>query len=163
MVGLQFQHFAFQGDAFKQVVETFFGDRRGADDADVAAPFFGQQTLFGELAQHLVGVGAFAVDLVHGDDDRHFGGLGVVDGFDGLRHHAVIGGDDDDRNVGDIGTTGAHFGERGVTRGIDKGDVVATFGGDGVGTDVLGNTTGFVGGDFGVADRIEQLVLPWST
>ena len=35
-----------------------------------------------ELLHHTVGVGVVAVDLVDRHDDRHVGGLGVVDGLD---------------------------------------------------------------------------------
>ena len=35
----------------------------------------------------------------------HMRGLGVVDGFHGLRHDAVVGGDHEDRDVGEFGAT----------------------------------------------------------
>ena len=62
------------------------------------------------------GIGVVAVDLVDGDDDRHLGRLGVVDRLDGLGHHAVVGGDDEHDDVGDLGAAGAHLGERLVAR-----------------------------------------------
>src|SRR5699024_5491843 len=76
-----------------------------------------------------------------------------------LGHDAVIGSDHQDRDVGDVGTPGTHGGERIVTGGVDGGD--RTFGvlvlGTGlVGTDVLGDTTGFPTDDVGAADGIEQ-------
>ena len=60
--------------------------------------------------------------LLMRDDDRHLGGPGVVDGLDGLGHHAVVGGDDQDDDVGGLGATGPHGGERLVARGVDEGD-----------------------------------------
>ena len=66
-------------------------------------------------------VGVFLVDLVDRDHDRHVGRLGVVERLDGLRHDAVIGRDDEHRDVGDLGTTSTHGGERLVTRGVDEG------------------------------------------
>ena len=44
------------------------------------------------------------IAFIHGDHDGHVGGFGVINGFDGLRHDAVVGGDDQDDDVGDAGT-----------------------------------------------------------
>ncbi len=44
----------------------------------------------------------------------------MVDGLDGLRHDAVVGGDDQDDDVRDLGATGTHGGKRLVTRGVDE-------------------------------------------
>ena len=43
-------------------------------------------------------------------------GLGVADGFDRLRLHAVVGGHDQDDQVGDLGAAGAQVGEGLVAR-----------------------------------------------
>ena len=79
----------------------------------------------------------------------------MVDGFDGLRHHAVVGRDHEDRDVGGVGTACAHGGERLVTRRVDEGDRVAVVHGL-VRTDVLGDAAGFARDDVRVADRVEQ-------
>ena len=68
------------------------------------------------------GVGVLAVDLVDRHDDRHLGRLGVVDRLDGLGHDAVVGRDHEDHDVGGLGATGPHGGERLVARGVDEGD-----------------------------------------
>src|SRR5260221_5343481 len=73
---------------------------------------------------HAIWVGAFLVDLVDGDDDRHLRGARVVDRLDGLRHDAVIGGYDEDDDVGDLRTTRAHGGEGLVARRVDGHDPV---------------------------------------
>ena len=70
--------------------------------ADVAAPVFWDQFLLGQLTQHLVGVGAFFVDLVHRHHQRDTSSFGVVDRFDGLRHDAVVGSNHDHRHVGGL-------------------------------------------------------------
>ncbi len=64
-----------------------------------------------ELLTDAIGIGAGLVDLVHGHDDGHLGGLGVVDGLDGLRHDAVVGGHHEHDDVGDLARRGAHGGE----------------------------------------------------
>ena len=60
----------------------------------VAAPLLRHQTVLGELLHDAVGVGAGLIHLVDGHNDRNFGGLGVVDGLNGLGHDAVVGGHD---------------------------------------------------------------------
>ena len=81
--------------------------------------------------------------------------LGVVDGFDGLRHDAVVGGHDENHDVGGLGAAGAHGGEGGVARGVDEGDRLVVPH-DLVGPDVLGDATGLAGHDVGRADAVEQ-------
>ena len=81
--------------------------------------------------------------------------LRVVDRLAGLRHDAVVGGDDDDRDVGHLGAAGAHGGERLVARRVEEGDrlVVVV---DLVGADVLRDAAGLARGDLGLADRVQQ-------
>ena len=72
-----------------------------------------------------------------------------------LRHHTVISGNDNDRNVRCHGTTGTHLGKGGVTRCIDEGDLLTIFF-DLVGTNMLGDPAGLFGGNFGGAYPVEQ-------
>jgi hypothetical protein len=65
------------------------------------------------------------VDLVDRHHQRHAGRLGVVDGFDGLRHHAVVGRHHQDDDVGGLGAARTHGGERLVARGVEEGDHAA--------------------------------------
>ena len=95
---------------------------RDVDEHRVAAVLLGDEVVLGELLADLGRVGVRLVDLVDRDDDRHVGRLGVVERLDGLRHDAVVGGDDEDRDVGHLRTTGTHGRERLVTRGVDEGD-----------------------------------------
>ena len=88
-----------------------------------AAPVLGDDAVLDELLAHTVGVGAGLVDLVDGHHDRHVCGLGVVDGLDGLRHDAVVGGDHEDDDVGHLGAAGAHGREGLVAGRVDEGDL----------------------------------------
>src|SRR5699024_8679480 len=91
-------------------------------------------------------VGTFFIHLVNGDHDWHFRRFCVVESLYRLWHNAIIGSHDQHSNVCDFGTTGTHGGKRFVTRGINerKCTVFAfMLYLDLVGTDVLGNTTGF--------------------
>ena len=112
-----------EDDGLQQAVDvqTLLGG--DVDEHGVAAVLLGHQTVLGELTAHLGRVGALDVDLVDRDHDRHVGRLGVVQRLDRLRHHTVVGRDHQDRDVGRLGTTGTHGGERLVTRGVDEGDL----------------------------------------
>ena len=138
------------------------GSGRHVDEHRVAAVLLGDQAVLGQLLADLVRVGLRLVDLVDRDHDRHVGRLGVVERLDRLRHDAVVGRDHQDHDVGDLGTTGTHGGERLVTRGVDEGhrpvdalvrDV------DLVGTDVLGDATRLARHHVRLTDRVEQLGL----
>ena len=150
---------AVEQDALEQAVDVRFGARRDVDEQGVAAVLLGHQPVVGELPADLVRVRVLLVDLVHRDDDRDVGRLGVVERLDGLRHHAVIGRHDQHDDVGGRRTAGPHGGERLVTRGVDEGDrpvLAVVLDVDLVGTDVLGDAAGLVAHDIGLADRVEQ-------
>ena len=83
-------------------------------------------------------------------------GLGVIDRLDGLRHHAVVGGDHQDHDVGDLGAAGAHGGEGLVARRVDEGDLGAGRRLHLIGADMLGDAAGLLRDDVGGADGVEQ-------
>ena len=105
-----------------QLVDADALQRRHLDDDRVAAPRLGDELVLGELREHALRIGVGLVDLVDRHDDRHVGGAGVVDGLDGLRHDAVVGGDHQHDDVGRLGATSTHLRERGVTRGVEERD-----------------------------------------
>ena len=142
-------------DALEQIVEAFGLLRRDTRDLDVPAPLLRLQPFGRELAQHTVGVRVGKIDLVDGDDDRHLSGAGVVDRLLGLRHHAVVGGDDEDGDVGHLGAAGAHRREGLVAGRVEEGDAPAVVVGL-VGADVLRDPAGFRRHDRRLANRVEQ-------
>ena len=103
------------------------------------------------------------VDLVDGDDDRHVGRARVRDRLLRLRHDAVVGGDDEHRDVGDLRAAGAHGRERLVARRVEERDLAAVDV-DLVRADVLRDPAG-LGVDDRRVSRIasSSVVLPWST
>ena len=108
-----------------------------------------------QLAFDAIDVGPRQIDFVNGDHDGDFGGLGVLESFEGLRFDAVIGRHDENDNVRHGGATGAHGGEGLVAGGVEERDaLVAAF--HGVGPDVLGDASGLASGDLGAADGIKQ-------
>ncbi len=80
----------------------------------------------------------------------------MVDGFLGLRHHAVICGNDQDDDVGHLGAAGAHLGEGLVAGGVDKDHHPSVGCFDPRCTDVLGDAAGFLFGDAARADGVQQ-------
>ena len=112
----------------EQVVDAEVLQGGDLDHDGVAAPGLGDEAVLGELLHDPVGVGVLAVDLVDGHDDRDLGRLGVVERLDGLGHHAVVGRHHQDDDVGGLGATGPHGGERLVARGVDEGDGLAVLG-----------------------------------
>ena len=108
-----------------------------------------------QLGAHPQRIGRGLIHLVDGDDDRHARRLGVLDGFDGLRHDAVVGRHDQHGDVGRLRAAGAHGGERLVARGIEEGDLLAVHF-DLIGADVLGDAARLAGHDVGLADGVEQ-------
>ena len=80
----------------------------------------------------------------------------MIDGFDGLRHDAVISCHDKHNNVGDLCTTRTHGRKGSVAWRIDEGDRLTVRCGDLISADVLRNAAGFARHNMGFADRIEQ-------
>jgi hypothetical protein len=108
------------------------------------------------LALDPIGVGSGFVDLVHGDDDRHRRSPGMIDGLDGLRHDAIVGGDDQDHDIGRLGPARAHGGEGLVAGRVEEGDT--TVGGRVhlIGADVLRDAAELALGNLRGSDGVEQ-------
>src|SRR6478736_4802787 len=111
-----------QDDRLEQLVEVEARLRRHVDEHRVAAVLLGDEAVLGQLATDLGRVRLRLVDLVDRHHDRHAGRLGVVQRLDGLRHHAGVRRDHEDRDVRRLRAAGTHGGERLVTRGVDEGD-----------------------------------------
>ena len=79
---------------------------RDVDELGLAAPLGRLEAELRHLGAHARRVGALLVDLVDRDEDRHVGGAAWSIASLRLRLHAVVGGDDDDRDVGDAGRRG---------------------------------------------------------
>ncbi len=136
-------------------LDALLGARRDGHHDGVAAPVLRDELLRRELLLHPVRVGAGESILLMATTIGTFGRLGVVDGLDGLGHHAVVRRHHQDDEVGDVGAAGAHGGERLVARRVEEGDVA--LGRDHrVGADVLGDAARLALGHVGLADGVEQ-------
>ena len=154
-IGLELEDIGLQDDGLKQVVDIELLLCRDVDEHVRTAPFLGDDAVFGQLLAYAVGVGARLIDLVDRHDDGHVSCLRMVDGLDRLRHDAVVCGNDEHDDVGDLGTAGAHCCERLVTRRVDEGDLLAVDVDDRC-ADVLGDAAGLARNDAGMANRVEQ-------
>ena len=157
-VGLKLEYVGLEQHGLQKVVDTDLLLGRDVDEHVLSAPLLGDDAVLGELLAHAVGVGAGLIDLVDGDDDGNAGGLGVVDRLDGLGHDAVVGGDDQDDDVGHLGAASTHGRKGGVARGIDEGDL-AVVDHDLRSADGLRNAARLAGSDAGVTDGVEQARL----
>ncbi|MNS63753.1 hypothetical protein D3C72_968560 [compost metagenome] len=155
-VGPQVHDLGLQQDGVDQAVEVDAVLGRHLDDLGVAAQAFGDDFVLQQLVDDLLRVGVRLVDLVDRDDQGRVGGLGVTDGFDRLRHDAVVGGHDQNHDVGDIGAARPHRREGGVARGVQEGDALAVFQTHLIGADVLGDAAGFAARHIRGAQGVEQ-------
>ncbi len=107
----------------------------------------------------MVGIGIRLINLVQSDNNGHFGGLGVVDGFTGLRHDTVVSRYDYDGDMGDMSSSCTHSGKCFVTWCIQEGDFLAIdF--NLVSADVLGDSACFSGRYFGFTYSIKKRRFP---
>ncbi len=116
---LQLQDFCLQQDVFQQIVDARAGLGRHADEGHVAAVFFRHDLLGHQFLLDALGLASGLVDLVHRHDQRHAGGLGMVDGFTRLRHHAVVRRHHQDDDIGCLGAACTHGG-KGLVPGVSR-------------------------------------------
>jgi len=161
-VGLKVFHLSHQEQHFEKLVDVFALDGANRHHHHISTPFFSEEILLRELLLHPVCRGTFFVDLVDGYNNRHLCGPGVADRLKRLRTHTVVGGDDQDGNVGDFRPPRTHRGECGVARGVEEGELpclVFVLDFNLVSTDVLGDSTGFSSSHPCLSDRIEKARL----
>ena len=161
-LALQLEQIGLKQDHLDQLIDVLPGEGGDLDEDRIPAPIVRHQAFVLQLLADLQGVGVGMIHLVDGDDDRDFGGAGVVEGLQGLGHDAVVGGHDQHNDVGDVGAPGAHRTERRVARSVQEGDLrqfllpLGVRKGNRVGPDMLGNAPGFPSGDVGLADDVQQ-------
>ncbi len=154
-IGFEFQHFSDELNRVEQIVDAGAFECRDVTEGGRAAPIVRKQVKVGEFLLDAFGIDAGFVHFIDGDDDRAFRRFRVVDRFFGLGHDAIVGGDDQDDDVGHFGAAGAHFGESGVSWRIDEGDRFA-IANDLIGADVLRDSAGFGLDDARMADGVEK-------
>ena len=83
-----------QQDHFEKFVDVLALDGANRHHHGVATPVIRHEVVAGQFLLDPIGGGALLVDLVDGHHDRHLGGPGVADGFQGLGPHTIVGGYD---------------------------------------------------------------------
>ena len=121
-IGLQFHDFCLQSQFFEQGIKAGFLERRNLDVLNFTAHSFHDNFMLKQTLTHLLRICAFLVDLIDSNDHRHIGSLGMLNGFNRLRHQAVISCDDQDYDIRYRGTALTHLRERFVPWGIEEGD-----------------------------------------
>ena len=155
-VGPQIQDFCLQQNLVEERIDVRPLLRRYFARKDGSAEFLEHDAVLEKILLHLHWVCARYVDLVDRNDHRHAGVLGVRDGFDCLRHHLIVRGDDEHYDVRHLGTASAHRGERLVARRVEESDRLSTRKRDVVRTDVLRDPARLTGDDVRFADVVEQ-------
>ena len=152
---LELEHFGLKQHVFKKFVNTCA--RLGGHGAErhVAAPLFRHDVVGNELLLYALRIGLGLVDLVDGDNERNASGTGVRNGLLRLGHHAVVGGNHQNDDVGGLSATGAHGRKGFMARGVEEGDDAARRL-HMVGTNVLRNAAGFTGRNLGTTNVVEQ-------
>ena len=154
-VGFQLHDLCFQDNAFQQILDACASSGRHGDAGSFAAPVFGHDLVLGQLFLHALRVSRRLIHLVDGNDQLDVGSLGVVDGLDGLGHDAVIGSNDQNRDIGHIRAAGTHGGKGFVARRIQEGNGAAVDI-DLVSADGLGNAAGFACGNVSGTDAVQD-------
>lgn len=158
-VGTEFEHLGLEEHFLHEFLHAYTLLGRNILRLVFAAPLLYEVVHIGELLLDFVGIGGRLVYLVDGEYDGYAGCRSVVDGLDGLRHDVVVGGHDDDTEVGHLGTARTHGGERLVTRGVEERDMASVLEFDVVGADMLCNTSGLACNDVGRTDIVEKRCL----
>ena len=121
-IALKLQNICFKQDGFKQVINANFLLGRDVYKHVGAAPLLRNDAMLGKLLAYTSGVRTGLIDLIDRNNNGYVRRLGMVDGLDGLRHHAVIRSNNQNNDIGYASTTSTHGGKGLVTRGINKGN-----------------------------------------
>ena len=121
-VRAKLEHVGLQQDGLEQVVDVQLLLRRNVDEHVLSAPVLGMTPYSTSSWRTRSGL-APGLSILFTATTIGTCGLGVVDGLDGLRHDAVVGGDDQNDDVGHLGTAGTHGREGLVAGRVDEGDL----------------------------------------
>ena len=160
--GLEFLQVSHQADHFHEQVQIRLLLGRNIHEHRSSTPVFRHQAAVRQLLLYPIRQCVGLVDFVYCDNDWHFGCVGVVNGFERLRHHTIIGGHNQHNDVGGLGSARPHAGKRLMARCVEKYDLAAEcrrlLVQDGylVSANVLGDATGFASGHVGQSDGVEQ-------
>ena len=145
-----------QRNGFKQFIQALAGHGRDLDILHFTGHRFHDHFMLQKVGPHFLRVCLRLVAFVDRHDHRHFGGLGVIDGFDRLRHHRVIGGNHENDDIRHLSPARTHRGKGRVAGRVEEAQHRATVGFHLIGADVLGDSPGFARDNLGIANRIQK-------
>ena len=128
---------------------------RGFAENGISAPILWNQAEITKLTLNPFRIGIVLIDLIHSHNNRNLGCLGMGNGLLGLIHYTVIGSNNQHNDIGNLGTTGTHFGKGSMTRGVNKGDIPGRSL-DVIGSNMLGNSTCLTFSNIRLADGIQD-------
>ena len=138
-----------------QAIDTLTRARRDWNHDGIPAVVFRNQATLSQLLLDAIQIRFGTINFVDSDDNRNFGGLGVVQSLNRLRHYAFVRSHDQHDDVRNLGATRAHRREGLMARSIDEADLT-TVNLDHVSANMLRNSAEFTFGNAGMADSIEQ-------
>ena len=154
-IGAKLHHVGLQQNHFQQVVHALAGQSADGGHDGIATPLFGHQVVRGQILLYAVRISAFLIHLIDGNNDRHASRAGMVDGFNSLGHHAIIGGNHQHSDIRRLSAAGAHGSEGLMAGGIQESNGAAIEV-DGIRADMLRNAARLARGDVGLADIVQQ-------
>ena len=120
---LQFEEVCFEKDLLEKLRNVRSLLCRNLCNLELATPVFDQHAVISKLLANAVGICFRTVNLVDRNNDRHIRSLRVRDSFDRLRHHAIVGGNNQHNDVCNLSTTSTHSCKGFVTRCIEECDL----------------------------------------
>ena len=157
-IRLQLFHFRDEQYHFEKVWNALSGFCRYFDCNGRAAPFLRHKAHIRKLLFDAIRLRVRFIYFIHSDDDGNSGGFRMVDGLSRLRHNAIVGGDNENRDVRRLSPARAHRRERLVPRRIEKNDL-APFVNDGGGADVLRDSARFLRRYVRIPDAVQKCCL----
>ena len=154
-IRLKLQDLRLHENVLEKRVHALAGHARDGTADDVAAPVFRRETALLQLLLDAVDVRGRLVRLRDRHHDLNASPTTDLDALLGLRHNAVVRRHDEDGDVGDLGTAGAHRAERGMARGVEERDLLARKL-DLIGRDLLGDAARFARGDVLLANPVHE-------
>ena len=158
-VRLQLHHFGHQKHAFQKLLDSLTLFRGNGHHHSLTAPFFRLKPVFGKLRHNFIHIGPGSIHFIDGHHNRHIGFFGMIDRFNGLRHHTVIRRHHQNGHVGCSGSTRSHGRERLVSRRIQKSNFL-TFDFNLISSDVLRDSSRLAGHHIRISNGIQQSGFP---
>ena len=140
---LKLKQFRLQLDCFLQFFHAVAGQRGDMGTLNITTQVFDLDLMRQQFGLNFIRIDTRLVALVDGDNDRDIGRFGVSNCFNGLWHQAVVGGDHENDDIGDIGAPSPHFSKCCMTRSIEEADSLSATVCNLIGPDMLCDAAGF--------------------